>query len=702
MGPCEPGQVGNEAAISSCSRCGGLLIGDRLRRKSYFLGRDGLPMPNSDPHSEPSPSYVVVARRYRPQGFGELIGQEHVSQALSNAIATHRVGHAYLFTGARGTGKTSTARIFAKALNCVNGPTAEPCNQCDSCQSISTGDDVDVLEIDGASNRGIDEIRQLRQNVNVRPSRARFKIYIIDEVHMLTREAFNALLKTLEEPPEHVKFIFCTTEATKIPITILSRCQRFDFAGISTRAIFDRLRQIVEAEGVQAEDEALEVLARRAAGSMRDSQSLLEQLLSFASERITVADVHGMLGTAGDQRLTAMVKNLVERNAAAALSELECGGPGRRRRGPVDRAAFRLLPRLHGGRGRLPGRYVSVCLDGQQRRRDRGRTPAGLADDPGRDADPRSDAFAHEIQHAGADPGRTGPGADLQPGRPGGIVQPDRPVARSREQGAGSREQGAGSIVGADRASTPPTAPRAGSEAHPTAAKKKYEPAVEAPVAQQTNAASPAPVPCSLPPAPGSVLLAPRPAARTPPAPESDDDDDSPAETGFRARCRQCGRDLAAGDREDSRHDRRSCQEVQSAGSIGHQPSDGLLLPGACLLQDGLPAARASAAIRAGPEGCHRPDDPGRVQAVGSASAGQRRGGAGPAGRCRRISGSWRRPAIRWSGVRASCSAPNPPRSKKDNLQERIESCFKDLAIWVRFGSRPASSAGSWKSLARS
>ena len=279
-------------------------------------------MPNPDLHSEPSPSYVVVARRYRPQGFGELIGQEHVAQALSNAIATSRVGHAYLFTGARGTGKTSTARIFAKALNCIDGPTAHPCNKCDSCQSISRGDDVDVLEIDGASNRGIDDIRGLRQNVNVRPSRSRFKIYIIDEVHMLSREAFNALLKTLEEPPEHVKFIFCTTEATKIPITILSRCQRFDFAGISTRAIFDRLRQIVEAEGVQAEDEALEVLARRAAGSMRDSQSLLEQLLSFASERITVADVHGMLGTAGDQRLTAIVKHLVERNAAAALGEL--------------------------------------------------------------------------------------------------------------------------------------------------------------------------------------------------------------------------------------------------------------------------------------------------------------------------------------------------------------------------------------------
>jgi DNA polymerase-3 subunit gamma/tau len=267
--------------------------------------------------------YVVVARRYRPQTFDELVGQEHVAQALSNAIVAQRVGHAYLFTGARGVGKTSAARILAKALNCQHGPAAVPCNQCDICRSISGGDDVDVLEIDGASNRGIDEIRQLRQNVNVRPSRARFKIYIIDEVHMLTREAFNALLKTLEEPPAHVKFIFCTTEATKIPVTILSRCQRFDFAGISTRAIFERLGQIVRAEGVEAEPEALEVLARRAAGSMRDSQSLLEQLLSFASGRITVADVHGMLGTAGDQRLAAMVRHMAGRNAAAALAELD-------------------------------------------------------------------------------------------------------------------------------------------------------------------------------------------------------------------------------------------------------------------------------------------------------------------------------------------------------------------------------------------
>ena len=267
--------------------------------------------------------YVVVARRYRPQAFDELIGQEHVAQALGNAITSNRVGHAYLFTGARGVGKTSAARILAKALNCEKGPTTKPCNECDTCLSINSGEDVDVLEIDGASNRGIDEIRQLRQNAGVRPSRSRNKIYIIDEVHMLTREAFNALLKTLEEPPEHVKFIFCTTEPTKIPITILSRCQRFDFAGIMPRSILKRLEQIAAAEGVEADTDALEIIARRAAGSMRDSQSLLEQLLAFSSGRITVDAVHGMLGTAGEERLAALAGALADRNPAAALAELD-------------------------------------------------------------------------------------------------------------------------------------------------------------------------------------------------------------------------------------------------------------------------------------------------------------------------------------------------------------------------------------------
>ena len=267
--------------------------------------------------------YVVVARRYRPQGFDELIGQQHVAQALKRAIESDRVGHAYLFTGARGVGKTSAARILAKALNCERGPTPTPCNECEICQSIAAGDDVDVLEIDGASNRGIDEIRQLRQNVAVRPSRSRYKIYIIDEVHMLTKEAFNALLKTLEEPPEHVKFVFATTEANKIPITILSRCQRFDFAGIEAGAIQTRLAQIAANEGVEIEPDALQILAMRAAGSMRDSQSLLEQLLSGGGNKITAGDVTQMLGIAPAARLSRLVMPLVNRDAATALAELD-------------------------------------------------------------------------------------------------------------------------------------------------------------------------------------------------------------------------------------------------------------------------------------------------------------------------------------------------------------------------------------------
>jgi DNA polymerase-3 subunit gamma/tau len=267
--------------------------------------------------------YTVLARRYRPQGFADLVGQEPVAQALINALQSNRVAHAYLFTGARGVGKTSTARILAKCLNCEKGPTATPCNQCENCKAIATGDDIDVIEIDGASNRRIDEIREIRGNVHFRPSRSRYKIYIIDEVHMLTKEAFNALLKTLEEPPPHVKFIFATTEVEKIPITILSRCQRFDFAGIGTPRIVERLRDIVSSEGMQADDEALELIARRAGGSMRDAQSLLDQLLAFGGERLTVDQVHQLLGTASDDRVAELAGAVVGRDPKRALELLE-------------------------------------------------------------------------------------------------------------------------------------------------------------------------------------------------------------------------------------------------------------------------------------------------------------------------------------------------------------------------------------------
>ncbi|MFN0020939.1 MAG: DNA polymerase III subunit gamma/tau [Pirellulaceae bacterium] len=278
------------------------------------------PTPENDASGH---DYVVVARRYRPQNFAELVGQNQVSQALGNAIATNRVGHAYLFTGARGVGKTSSARIFAKCLNCVDGPTDKPCGKCDICESIAAGGDIDVIEIDGASNNGVDHVRELRQNAGVRPSRARYKIYIIDEVHMLSKSAFNALLKTLEEPPEHVKFIICTTEADKIPITVLSRCQRFDFAPIETKSILARLEEIANSEGVEADADALQILARRAAGSMRDSQSLLEQLLSFGGKKIGVEDVHAMLGTAKSSRLAGITQSIIRRDAATALGEVD-------------------------------------------------------------------------------------------------------------------------------------------------------------------------------------------------------------------------------------------------------------------------------------------------------------------------------------------------------------------------------------------
>ena len=267
-----------------------------------------------------SATYTVLARRYRPQGFAEVIGQEHIATSLRNAILSNRVAHAYLFTGARGVGKTSTARILAKALNCPNTADGAPCNHCETCESVAAGRDVDVLEIDGASNRGIDDIRQLRANVSVKSMRSKYKIYIIDEVHMLTKEAFNALLKTLEEPPPNVKFVFCTTEPNKVPDTILSRCQRFDFGTIALPQIIERLADIAKSENMEVEPAALELVARRAAGSMRDSQSLFDQLLASADKRITAAEVHRLLGTASDERLMDLFAAIIGRQRGPALA----------------------------------------------------------------------------------------------------------------------------------------------------------------------------------------------------------------------------------------------------------------------------------------------------------------------------------------------------------------------------------------------
>ncbi len=247
-------------------------------------------------------SYLVLARKWRPQTFSDLTGQEHVSQTLQNAIDSGRIAHAFLFTGARGVGKTSSARILAKTLNCEKGPTTEPCNVCPACQEITSGNAGDVFEIDGASNTSVDDIRELRETVKYLPSRLRYKIFIIDEVHMLSTNAFNALLKTLEEPPPHVKFIFATTEPHKVPITILSRCQRFDFKRIPLPKLVARLRHIVDSEGVAISDPALTVIARKGDGSMRDSLSVLDQVLAFCGDQVRDEEVVSLLGVV-DRRL---------------------------------------------------------------------------------------------------------------------------------------------------------------------------------------------------------------------------------------------------------------------------------------------------------------------------------------------------------------------------------------------------------------
>jgi DNA polymerase III subunit gamma/tau len=269
-------------------------------------------------------NYLVLARKYRSNTFDEVVGQESIAQTLKNAIASGRIAHAYLFTGTRGVGKTTMARILAKALNCLafETPTLTPCNECDACIAIGRGDDVDVVEIDGASNRGIDEIRELRANAIFRPARSRYKIYYIDEVHMLTKEAFNALLKTLEEPPGHVKFIFATTEAEKVPATILSRCQRYDFRNIPTRQIAGHLKALCDQEEVQADDDALFRVARAAAGSMRDGLSLLDQLMA-AGGTVSDASVVSVLGTPSDERTLEIVKGIADRSAASALKALD-------------------------------------------------------------------------------------------------------------------------------------------------------------------------------------------------------------------------------------------------------------------------------------------------------------------------------------------------------------------------------------------
>ena len=274
-------------------------------------------------------AHVTLARKYRPQTFEDLIGQPHVTATLTRALEQQRIGQAYLFTGQRGVGKTSAARILAKCLNCADGPTPRPCNRCDSCAHITQGSSLDVLEIDGASNRGIDEVRSLRETIPFAPTSGSFRVYIIDEVHMLTTEAFNALLKTLEEPPAHVKFIFATTAVNKVPATILSRCQRFDFKRVEGPVMVKALAQVAQVEKMQVSEAALYAIARASEGSLRDAEVVLEQLSSFVKGRIEESHVTELLGAVESDTLWLWVQAIFDRDASKALeilaTELERG-----------------------------------------------------------------------------------------------------------------------------------------------------------------------------------------------------------------------------------------------------------------------------------------------------------------------------------------------------------------------------------------
>lgn len=264
-------------------------------------------------------TYQVIARKWRPQNFDELIGQFHISNTLKNAIMDDRVGHAFLFTGVRGVGKTTTARILAKRLNCENPKDGNPCNECSSCLDVQKGKHIDIIEIDGASNTGVDDVKVLREAAKYLPSRGKYKIYIIDEVHMLSEKAFNALLKTLEEPPEHVKFIFATTDPHKIPITIKSRCQIYDFRSISLDEIFKQLKLILDSDNIKYEESALYLISKKAEGSMRDAQSLLEQVIAFASNNITKLDVLNILGVTDSDALFEMTEAILNNSIESII-----------------------------------------------------------------------------------------------------------------------------------------------------------------------------------------------------------------------------------------------------------------------------------------------------------------------------------------------------------------------------------------------
>ncbi|HEY7371611.1 MAG TPA: DNA polymerase III subunit gamma/tau [Polyangia bacterium] len=340
-------------------------------------------------------SYLVLARKYRPQRFSELVGQEHVARTLANAIAQNRVHHAFLFTGARGVGKTSAARILAKALSCEKGPTADPCGVCDLCQEIAAGRSVDVIEIDAASNTKVEETKSILEGVRYAPARARRKVYIIDEVHMLSAHSFNALLKTLEEPPSHVVFVFATTEVHKIPVTILSRCQRFDFKLISTARLAEHLDGILRTEKIKASPDAVRLIARQAAGSVRDALSLLDQAIAYVAPETLTAEVTAeVLGVADRRLLVELAGAALDRDAGAALRLVARAADRGVDFGELGRSFLgflrdlEVIARVSGGQGGQGGQGGKGAVD--------------VAD--------LIDATAEEIEEARAIAGRAAPG----------------------------------------------------------------------------------------------------------------------------------------------------------------------------------------------------------------------------------------------------------------------------------------------------